>query len=97
MRKKNKRTKVLIVDDEEIVREALSYIFDKVGFITEEAKNGKEALIKVAQTKPDIIILDVAMPELDGTQACIRLRGNPETQNIPIIFLSAQICWHNLC
>jgi len=45
---------------------------------------------KVAQDKPDIIILDVTMPEMDGVEACKRLRENPDTQDIPIIFLSAQ-------
>jgi two-component system phosphate regulon response regulator PhoB len=90
MRKNNKRTRVLIADDEDNIRELMSYIFEEAGFITEEARNGKEALLKIAQNKPDIIILDVAMPELDGLQVCISLRGNPDTQAIPIIFLSAQ-------
>lgn len=90
MDKKRKGIKVLIVDDEEIIREVLSYAIKGRGFISEDAKNGKEALKKVAQGRPDIIILDVAMPEMDGLEACKQLRENPYTLNIPIIFLSAQ-------
>lgn len=87
---KKKGLKVLIVDDEEGTREAIGYILEKRGFIAEDAANGKKALEKVAQEKPDIIILDIAMPEMDGLQTCKRLRENPDTQDIPIIFLSAQ-------
>ncbi len=90
MRRNNKGTKVLIVDDKANIREILSYIFKKRGFIVEGAVSGKEALQKIAQDKPDIIILDVIMPEMDGLETCKRLRENPDTQNIPIIFLSAQ-------
>jgi len=87
---KKKGVKVLIVDDEEGIREVIGYILEKRGFIAEDAGNGKKALEKVAQEKPDIIILDIAMPEMDGLQTCKRLRENPDTQDIPIIFLSAQ-------
>ncbi len=90
MDKNNKGVKVLIVDDEEIVREVLNYAVKGRGFISEDARNGREALEKVAQGRPDIIILDVAMPEMDGLQVCRQLRENPYTRNIPIIFLSAQ-------
>lgn len=87
---KKKGVKVLIVDDEEGIREVIGYILEKRGFIAEDAGNGKKALEKVAQEKPDIIILDIAMPEMDGLQTCKRLRENPDTQDIPIIFLSSQ-------
>ncbi|MFH1338640.1 MAG: response regulator [Candidatus Omnitrophota bacterium] len=92
MRKKNKATKILIVDDEDNVREVISYVLEEKGFITEEAKDGKEALKKISRIKPDAIILDIGMPGMDGFQACKRLRKNRHTQNIPIIFLSAQEC-----
>jgi CheY-like chemotaxis protein len=90
MNPRKKGIKVLVVDDEENVREAVSYILEERGFIVEEARNGKEALKEVARSKPDIIILDVSMPEMDGIQACRRLRKNPNMRDIPIIFLSAQ-------
>jgi len=92
MRAKKKGTKILIVDDEENVREVISYILGERGFIIEEAKDGKEALKKVEECKPDIIILDVSMPGMNGIQTCKQLRKNLHTQNIPIIFLSAEKC-----
>jgi CheY-like chemotaxis protein len=87
---KREDAKVLIVDDEEIIRKIMIYAFKERGFIAKVAKNGKEALKKVAQDKPNIIILDIRMPEMDGIQTCKRLREDPDTQDIPIIFLSAQ-------
>ena len=56
----------------------------------ETAPDGKIALEKTARDKPALIILDVTMPQMDGIEACRRLRGSPATKNIPIIFLSAQ-------
>ena len=90
MSKKNKCARVLIVDDEEIIREIISYAIKENGFIAEGASNGEEALKKVAQERPDIIILDVAMPQMGGFEVCERLRKNPDTRDIPIIFFSAQ-------
>jgi CheY-like chemotaxis protein len=85
-----KDAKILIVDDDRNVREILCYLFKKRGFMVRDAGNGIDALKEVAQDKPDIIILDVAMPEMDGLETCKRLRESPDTQDIPIIFLSAQ-------
>lgn len=81
--------KVLIVDDEKYVREAISFILQKKGYSAQEAENGEEALKKIAQEKPHIIILDVSMPEIDGFEVCKRLRKNSDTIDIPIIFLTA--------
>jgi len=90
MNGRKRRIEVLIVDDGEYIREVISYVLNDNGFITESASNGEEALKKVAQNKPDIIILDIMMPQMNGLQVCKRLRENPATQDIPIIFLSAQ-------
>lgn len=87
---KNKDIKVLIVDDNAIVREVIALVVKRKGYISEDANNGKEALEKISQRKPDIIILDVAMPEMNGIEVCTRLREDTHTQGIPIIFLSAQ-------
>jgi CheY-like chemotaxis protein len=81
--------KILIVDDEECIRDCLTYVFTKRGFIAENASNGEEALEKISQDKPDIIILDIAMPVMDGIQLCRNLKDNPDNWDIPIIFLSA--------
>ncbi len=87
---KDNQINVLIVDDQECIRESMSYILGELGFTPEEANNGKEALDKISQNRPDIIILDVVMPVMDGIETCKRLRENPDTRNMPIIFLSGQ-------
>ncbi len=89
MNAQKKKTKVLIVDDEDVIRDCIAYLLKKRGFISEGASNGKEALEKVRRDKPDIIIMDIVMPVLDGLQACKQLRENPDTQDIPIILLSS--------
>lgn len=85
----SKKRVALVVDDERSVRECIGYTLTEKGFAVENAENGKEALEKIARNKPDIIILDFAMPDMDGLQVCNHLKGNPDTQDIPIIFLSA--------
>lgn len=90
MIKEGKKNIILIVDDDDDIRKTLSYLLQKRGFITEEARNGIESLKLVAVSKPDVIILDVSMPEMDGILTCQLLKNNPKSQDIPIIFLSAQ-------
>jgi DNA-binding response OmpR family regulator len=86
-----KPIKVLVVDDEENARYILNLKLSmKKNFSVEEAENGKVALEKVVKNKPDIIILDVMMPEMDGYETCKKLKENPETDDIPIIFLTAK-------
>ncbi len=87
----DRKIRVLVVDDEENARYILNLKLSmKKGFIVDEAENGKVALEKVAQNKPDIILLDVMMPVMDGYECCKRLKENPETEDIPIIFLTAK-------
>jgi DNA-binding response OmpR family regulator len=85
-----KSVKILVVDDEGIIRELMTYVLKKKGFITETARDGKEALDKIALDRPDIVILDIVMPGMDGLEVYKRLRKNPDTEHIPIIFLSAE-------
>ncbi|MBU1853600.1 MAG: response regulator [Candidatus Omnitrophica bacterium] len=84
-----KRPKVLVVEDESISREAFSLMLEQKGFISKEAANGKEALEKVMEDKPDVIILDLMMPVMGGLETCLRLKENPETRDIPVIICSA--------
>jgi len=58
------------------------------------AGDGKECLAVVNQVRPDLILLDVAMPNLDGYQTCCILKSNPETRSIPVIFLTARVQKH---
>lgn len=82
--------KVLIVDDEPDILEFLSYNLIKEGYEVLTANNGSEAIKKAMKSVPDMIILDVMMPEMDGIETCRRLRENSLFKNTIIIFLSAR-------
>jgi two-component system, OmpR family, alkaline phosphatase synthesis response regulator PhoP len=82
--------KVLVVDDEQDILEFLSYNLEKDGFLVSTAENGKVALEKAKKEEPDIILLDVMMPEMDGIEACRTLREMPQFENTIIAFLTAR-------
>ena len=81
---------ILIVDDEEDVLELVRYNLDKNGFRVETATTGEEALIKARAKLPDLVILDLMLPNIDGLEVCKKLKNDSKTQNIPIIMLSAK-------
>lgn len=80
--------KILVVDDEELVIKALTEKLSTQGFIVSVAKDGEEALLKVSQALPDLILLDIIMPKLDGISVLKRLKENDTTKNIPVIILT---------
>lgn len=80
---------VLVVDDEELNRKLLRELLTSRGFHIEEARDGEEALHKARQLSPDIILLDVRMPRIDGFEACRELKQDPRTQLIPVVLLTA--------
>ena len=82
--------KILIVDDEPSIVLSLDYLMRKNGFNPFIARNGEEALTIVDKEKPELIILDIMMPGIDGYQVCEKLKTNPLTSSIKIIFLSAK-------
>lgn len=84
------KKKILVVDDEEDILEFLSYNLSKEGAKVYKASNGVDAIEKAIRRKPDLILLDVMMPEMDGVETCIQLRDKPETQNTIIAFLTAR-------
>ncbi len=81
---------VLIVDDEPMARTLLRLMLVRAGFNVSEAEDGYDALEKVQQSQPDIILLDVMMPGMDGFTVCEKLRQRQETATLPIIMLSAK-------
>lgn len=83
------QAKILVVDDIESNREVLQEMLPKVGLSVMAAENGKIALELISETKPDLIFMDIRMPVLDGIQATLKLKANPETENIPVIALTA--------
>ena len=82
--------KVLIVDDSIDNRSLLVRTLQKSGYELAEAADGKEALARTREFFPDLILLDIMMPELDGFQVCTALKSDPATADIPVIFLSAK-------
>lgn len=81
---------ILIVDDEEDVLELVRYNFAKEGYGTITATSGEDALTKVMTKKPDIVILDLMLPGIDGLSVCKKLKNSSITENIPIIMLTAK-------
>lgn len=79
--------KVLIVDDDPHIREVLRFALEKAGFKTREAEDGKQALERFQAFDPDLVVLDVMMPEMDGTDVCRALR---QGSRAPIVFLSSK-------
>jgi CheY-like chemotaxis protein len=82
--------KVLVVDDEEFVRQLIQIKLKFCGIETIEAGNGIDAVEKAISEKPDLILLDVMMPRMNGFEACQRLKTIPETAHIPIVMLTAR-------
>lgn len=85
----SKNKKILIVDDDEKNRLLFKIILGKEGYETIEAENGQEAIIKTIEEKPDVILMDMMMPIMDGYTAVNILKNNEKTKNIPIIILTA--------
>jgi len=84
------KKQILVVDDDKTLSRMVAMIFQKAGFDIHLAANGREGLIKAERIKPDLIILDVMMPDMSGLDVCKRLRNSPNTSTLPIIMLSAR-------
>jgi two-component system alkaline phosphatase synthesis response regulator PhoP len=84
------QSKILLVDDEVDILEFISYNLEKEGYKVYTAQNGAEAIKVAEKTLPDLIILDVMMPEMDGIAACEEIRRIPSLQNTIIAFLTAR-------
>ncbi|HIK18049.1 MAG TPA: response regulator [Leptolyngbyaceae cyanobacterium M33_DOE_097] len=80
---------VLIIEDEPVMREMLHRLLQKEGWQTIEAENGREGLEKLAQTPPDLILLDLMMPEMDGFQFISELRCQAQFSHIPVVVVTA--------
>lgn len=82
--------KILIVDDEDHILQMLRMNMKRQGFYSVCAESGEEALELCNSEKPDLVLLDVMLPGIDGVETCRRLKENPETRSIPVIMLSAK-------
>ena len=81
---------ILIVDDEAYIVTSLEYVMQSAGYEVAVAYDGEEALQKVAETVPALVILDLMMPKLDGFEVCEKIRQNPLWKDIRIIILTAK-------
>ena len=88
-RNDQKSALVLVVDDEELVRTLVREALEQAGLEVCEATNGVQALEKFAECRPDIVVLDVMMPEMDGFTACSKLRGSPQGSRVPILMMTS--------
>ncbi|MCB0211286.1 MAG: response regulator [Anaerolineae bacterium] len=82
--------KVLIVDDEANIVISLEFLMQQAGYQVEIARNGEDALTMVAKFKPDLVLLDVMMPKVNGFDVCQKIRDNAELQDTKVIMLTAK-------
>ncbi len=83
--------RILVVDDNPVNRRLLVGMLQRQGYTVHEASDGEEALVNVPPLLPDLILMDVEMPRLDGFSACQQLKADPTTRDIPVLFLSSRI------
>jgi len=86
----SKNQRILLVDDEPDIIEFIGFNLEKEGFLVEKAETGEEAISKAIEFYPDLIVLDVMMPGMDGMETCEKLRAIPELNNPIIAFLTAR-------
>jgi DNA-binding response OmpR family regulator len=82
--------RVLVVDDDPIILELLVLNLELEGHDVVTASDGRQALDRAQDADPDLVLLDIMMPEIDGFEVCERLRADPATASLPVVFLSAR-------
>lgn len=81
---------ILVVDDEPNILLSLEFLMQQEGYEVRTATNGDEALLAVGEKQPDLILLDIMMPKLDGFEVCQKIRSNPKWKDIRIVMLTAK-------
>jgi two-component system, OmpR family, alkaline phosphatase synthesis response regulator PhoP len=90
MEQRMARETILIVEDDENIQQLVGYNLAKAGFSVLYAENGEQALISVKRDTPDLMVLDIMLPSLNGFEVCKILRKDPQTKTLPIIMLTAK-------
>jgi DNA-binding response OmpR family regulator len=85
-----KKYKILIVEDEESLLKLESILLSSKGYSVTGVMDGNSALEEVIANKPDLVVLDIMLPEMDGFEVCKRIKENPETSAIPVVMLTAK-------
>jgi two-component system, OmpR family, phosphate regulon response regulator PhoB len=83
-------TQILIVEDEAALATLLEYNLEKEGFDVSLSADGEDALLRIEESPPDLVILDWLLPKVSGIEVCRRIRARPETRNLPIIMVTAR-------
>jgi len=84
------RRTVMVVDDSPTIRKILGLTLERAGYDVVAEPDGESALARLSQTKPDLILLDIAMPKLDGYEVCKQIKQNPQTADVPVVMLSGK-------
>lgn len=84
------RKRVLVCDDDPVILRLLQVNLELEGYDVLTARHGEEAVAVTSSELPDVVILDIMMPNMDGYEACEQLKGQPSTRDIPVVFLSAK-------
>jgi DNA-binding response OmpR family regulator len=82
--------KVLIIEDEKLIIVSTQMVLEAAAFKVESATNGEEGIARAREIKPDLILLDIMMPGIDGWETLTRLKRDPETANVPVIIFTAR-------
>ena len=81
---------VLLAEDDPDIRLVARLALKKAGFRVTVTENGRELLKRIAEERPDVVLLDWMMPEMDGAETCRRLKADPATRDIPVVFMTAK-------
>jgi CheY-like chemotaxis protein len=88
--------RILVIDDEPMMRDVLVQLLEADGYRVFAAANGREGLAQARTVQPDLIMLDVDMPEPNGFEVCIDLKCETATARVPVLFISAWLSMHNI-
>lgn len=83
------KKKILVINDDDGIRDVTKMILEAKGYELSEAVNGRLGIAQTLAFKPDLILLDIMMPEMDGFEACEKLKADPATRDVPILFFSS--------
>ena len=84
------KNRILVVEDEESLLKLESILLSSKGYNVTGVMDGKSALEEVILNKPDLVLLDIMLPEMDGFEVCRQIKENPETRHIPVVMLTAK-------
>lgn len=84
------KNRILVVEDEESLLKLESILFSSKGYHVTGVRGGNDALLSIAEGRPDVVVLDVMLPDMDGFEVCRTIKANPDTSSIPVIMLTAK-------